>query len=125
MLLILAILATSMVAPVHEGDIDCGYSVYMSGRVIINAENTSAVVIVTSGGVEIGRETLVCSGDYNILLGYAPAVEEEYSMSCAWIDGTPPYPIDIRTNIVWPDDFTFIYPQKWWVHYEHFLVTSN
>ncbi len=119
MLLILAIIATSLVAPVHEGDIDCGFSAWMVGKVNWDTNASHAVVTVTGSNGFSDSETLWWPGDYYIDLG-CPANGTTYTVTCALIYGSPPHPIDVRTGIVYPDDFDFIYPQKIWRHIEIF-----
>ncbi len=119
MLLILAILATSMVAPVHEGDIDCGYSVWMEGKVNWGISSAHAVVTVRGSDGFSETETLWWPGDYNIDLDF-PEEGTTYTVTCALIYGSPPYLVDVRLGITYSDDFHFVYPQKYWRHIEIF-----
>ena len=119
MLLILAIIATSMVAPVHEGEVDFDYPAYMMGRVDWDSNPNYAVVTVT-GGNFTGTQTLYRPGDYRICLGF-PANETIFTVTCALIFDNPPHPVITRTGIEYPGDFTLILPDGYWVHYENFL----
>ncbi len=120
MLLILAILATSMVAPVHDGDVDCGYSAYMMGKVDWDCNAECAIVTVTGPGGFSESETLWWPDHYCIELD-DPEEEDVFTVTCTLIIGLSPYPVDIRPGIVYPDDFVFVYPQKYWAHYEVFV----
>jgi hypothetical protein len=108
-----------MVAPVHDGDIDCGYSVWMVGKVNWNINASHAVVTVTGSNGFSESETLWWPGDYNINLDY-PEEGTIYTVTCTLISAYFPNPEDIRTGIVYPDDFHFVYPQKYWRHIEVF-----
>lgn len=119
MLLILAIIATSMVAPVHEGDIDSGFQARMEGKVNWDIASAHAVVTVTGSDGFSDSETLGSPGDYSINLGY-PENGTTYVVTCALIYGSPPYLVDVRGGIEFPDDFHLVLPQKYWRHIEIF-----
>lgn len=120
MFLILAMIATSFVAPIHDGEIDAGnWQVNLTGTVTwmeaapgVPAE---ALVTVRAGGQIIGEETVFWSGgDYWITLGYENTVYDRYAVTCTWIIGSPPYLVSVET-IYWPEDFVFTMPMKYWV----------
>ncbi len=121
MLLILAIIATSLVAPVHEGDVDTQHRAFMRGKVDWDINAGHAVVSVTGSNGFSGSETVLYPGDYNINLGF-PAEGTTFTVNCAWIIGSPPYLVDVRSGIVYSDDFHQIFPQRYWVHYENFVL---
>ena len=120
MLLILAIIATSLVAPVHEGDVDTQHRAFMMGKVTWDTNAGHAVVSVTGSNGFSDSETVFGPGDYNIDLGF-PAQGTTFTVTCALIIGSPPYLVEVRSGITYQDDFHQIFPQRYWVHYEHFL----
>jgi hypothetical protein len=110
-----------MVSPLQDIDDETGWPAAMAGRVVWEESGTYAVVTVCQDGVPVGSETVFTSGEsYFIFIGY-PEDGDRFTVTCSLIDGTPPYPIIVRSGIVYPDDFQFSYPYKCWIHWEHFI----
>ena len=118
MLLILAILATSMVAPVHDGDVDCGYPAYILGRVTWEDEGWVIITVTGQNNFDASDEVFVSGDGYNISLDGAVQAEANspFSVSFTFMSTISSYSEDKATGIYFPDDFTFVYPQKIWQH---------
>ena len=121
MLTILALLATFVMAPIEDaGGLDYAYPTEFEFSVQVGQGETAYVNVYDENGL-VDSFVFDSPGTYSeiVPLGYYDGTTDDitFHASCAWVDGTPPYP-QITHYFYFPEDFTF-YP-KYWHHGYHF-----